>query len=62
AAQMAPAHSWQAEPAKAGPRVHIATPDPMPTAPRARFHPGEDRSTLADPAVQAARILAQISG
>ncbi|MEX0370205.1 MAG: SDR family NAD(P)-dependent oxidoreductase [Tateyamaria sp.] len=62
AAQMALARSWRAETAKTGPRVHIATPDPMPTATRARFHPGEDRSTLADPAVQAARILAQISG
>jgi hypothetical protein len=29
----------------------------MPTATRARFYPGEDRSRLADPHAEAARIL-----
>lgn len=57
AAQIALARSWQAETARIGPRVVIATPAPMPTATRARFFPGEDRSTLADPRVEAARIL-----
>ena len=33
---------------KHGPRVVIAEPAPMPTAVRARFHPGEDRAKLAD--------------
>ncbi|MEM8654494.1 MAG: SDR family NAD(P)-dependent oxidoreductase [Pseudomonadota bacterium] len=60
AMQIAMARSWQAETAKTGPRVHIATPNPMPTATRARFHPGEDRSALADPAAEAARILSEI--
>jgi len=59
-AQIALARSWQAETAKTGPRVHIATPQPMPTATRARFHPGEDRSPLSDPQVEAARILAEL--
>ena len=60
AAQIALARSWQAETEKTGPRVHIATPQPMPTATRARFHPGEDRSPLADPQAEAARILAEL--
>jgi NAD(P)-dependent dehydrogenase (short-subunit alcohol dehydrogenase family) len=57
AAQIALALSWQTEAAKHGPRVLIATPAPMPTATRARFFPGEDRSTLADVQGEAARIL-----
>ena len=60
AAQVALARSWQAETVKPGPQVHIATPAPMPTATRARFHPGEDRTTLADPTAEAARILATL--
>ena len=46
AAQIALARSWQAESVKTGPLVQILTPAPMPTATRARFYPGEDRSTL----------------
>lgn len=57
AAQIALARSWQAESAKHGPRVIIAEPAPMPTATRARFHPGEDRAKLADPRAEAARLL-----
>ena len=57
AAQMALARSWQAETEKTGPRVHIVTPDPMPTGTRARFFPGENRDGLAQPADVAARIL-----
>lgn len=57
AAQIALATSWQHEAAKHGPRVVIATPAPMPTATRARFFPGEDRSPLTDPRLEAARIL-----
>ncbi|WP_299377939.1 SDR family NAD(P)-dependent oxidoreductase [uncultured Tateyamaria sp.] len=60
AAQIALARSWQAETVKTGPRVHIATPNAMPTATRARFHPGEDRSPLADPQTEAVRILAEL--
>jgi NAD(P)-dependent dehydrogenase (short-subunit alcohol dehydrogenase family) len=60
AAQIALAQCWQAETARTGPKVHIATPNPMPTATRARFHPGEDRAPLADPNTEAARILAVV--
>jgi NAD(P)-dependent dehydrogenase (short-subunit alcohol dehydrogenase family) len=57
AAQMALARSWQLETARHGPKVVIAAPAPLPTATRARFFPGEDRSQLADPQAEAARIL-----
>ena len=57
AAQVALARSWQAETAKHGPRVVIATPAPMPTATRARFFPGEDRSVLANVQAEAMRII-----
>ncbi|EAQ07243.1 SDR family NAD(P)-dependent oxidoreductase [Yoonia vestfoldensis] len=60
AAQIALARSWQAETVKTGPRVQILTPAPMPTATRARFYPGEDRSTLTEPTAEAARLLPQI--
>lgn len=57
AAQIALAQSWAAENRKHGPQVIIATPAPMPTATRARFFPGEDRTPLTDPRKEAARIL-----
>ncbi|QLQ18698.1 MAG: SDR family oxidoreductase [Exiguobacterium profundum] len=60
AAQIALARSWQAETAKIGPRVLIETPAPMPTATRARFFPGEDRSALADVRQEAARLVGLI--
>ncbi len=59
AAQMQMARNWQAEAAKTGPRVLILTPQPMPTATRARHHPGEDRAPLADPRAEALRLIAQ---
>ena len=61
AAQIALAQSWQTETAKTGPKVHIVTPDPMLTATRARFFPGEDRKPLAAPETQAKRILSELS-
>ena len=61
AAQIALAKSWQSEAVAIGPRVHIMTPAPMPTATRARFHPGEDRESLNTPQSQAAEILAQLA-
>lgn len=60
AAQMALARSWQAETVNTGPRVLIAQPAPMPTATRARFHPGEDRATLTPCRDEAARILSAL--
>lgn len=60
AAQMAIARSWQAESAKTGPQVQVLTPQPMPTATRGRFYPGEDRNALTEPSVEAARLLPEI--
>ncbi len=60
AAQIALAKSWQAETVKLGPKVNILTPAPMPTATRARFFPGEDRTPLADTHDEAVRLLAKI--
>ncbi len=61
AAQIALAKSWASETEKTGPRVHIATPPPMPTATRARFFPGEDRTALTAPDAAASDILARLS-
>lgn len=58
-AQMALVRTWAAETAKTGPQVHIQQPQPMATALRARFHPGEDRDLLAAPRDEAARLLTQ---
>ncbi len=60
AGQIALARAWQAETARHGPRVEVLTPHPMATALRARFFPGEDRAKLADPATEAARLLATL--
>ena len=60
AAGIALARAWAAESVRLGPRVEIATPRPMPTAVRARFFPGEDKSGLARPADEAARIVAEL--
>ena len=57
AAQIALARSWAAENAKIGPRVRIETPAPMPTATRARFFPGEDRTPLTHPRDEANRLI-----
>ncbi|WP_170556980.1 SDR family NAD(P)-dependent oxidoreductase [Ruegeria atlantica] len=57
AAQLALARSWAVETERTGPRVSIVEPAPMPTAVRARFHPGENREVLSSPADEAARIL-----
>jgi len=61
AGQMALARSWQAESANLPTvRVLIETPAPLPTATRARFFPGEDRTKLADVRAEAQRIVAAI--
>ena len=59
-AQIALAQSWAVETAKTGPKVTVVTPNPMPTATRARFFPGEDRAPLAAPSDEAARLLSFI--
>lgn len=62
AGQMALAESWQRESQRIGPRVVIASPKPLATAMRARFHPSEDRSGLATPVEEAKRLLPEILG
>ena len=59
-AQISLARSWQAETQNTGPHVHIVTPRPMPTATRGRFYPGEDRSQLTNPEIEATRILGEL--
>jgi NAD(P)-dependent dehydrogenase (short-subunit alcohol dehydrogenase family) len=54
--------SWAAESARIGPRVLTFHPNPMPTALRARFHPGEDRAGLTPCAAEADRLLALLDG
>jgi len=58
AAQKALFGSWAAE--ATATTIKTFTPDPMPTAVRARFHPGEDRAALATPQSQAKALLATL--
>lgn len=62
AAQIAMVTSWREETRRTGPQVRIVTPEPMPTATRARFHPGEDRSALTPSEAEAARLLPELLG
>ncbi len=57
AAQIALATSWAAETVRTGPRVRITQPPPMPTATRARFFPGENRTDLTDIHAAARAVL-----
>lgn len=60
AAQTALFNSWAAETAKAQITCKTFTPNAMPTALRARFHPGEDRATLTPCSEEAARLIATL--
>jgi len=60
AAQMALAKSWQTESQKFGPKVHIISPAPLPTATRARFYPGENSDALNKPSDEAQRIISAL--
>jgi NAD(P)-dependent dehydrogenase (short-subunit alcohol dehydrogenase family) len=57
AASRAFVEAYRAECARTGPRISVFHPNPMPTALRARFHPGENTSDLAKPQKEAARLL-----
>jgi NAD(P)-dependent dehydrogenase (short-subunit alcohol dehydrogenase family) len=52
--------SWAAETERLGPRVLTFHPNPMPTALRARFFPGEDRGKLTPCEDEAARLVATL--
>ncbi len=61
AAQRALVRAWQAEATtEHAAEVHLLTPRPMPTATRARFHPGEDRAALTGTRAEAARLMGGI--
>lgn len=60
AAARALVESWAIETAQTGPAVTLFTPQPMATATRARFHPGEDQGTLASAASQAKDLIARL--
>ncbi len=60
AAQKAIFDSWAAEETPGSPRVVSFTPNPMPTATRARFFPGEDRTLLTDPHNEAKRLVKEL--
>ena len=54
---------WQREATTpSAPSVHLLEPAPTATASRARFYPGEDRSTLASPADEGERLVAGLFG
>ncbi len=59
-AQKGIATAWQAECKRLGPKVSFFTPNPMPTALRARFHPGEDRAKLSSCETEAVRLLSSL--
>jgi NAD(P)-dependent dehydrogenase (short-subunit alcohol dehydrogenase family) len=58
AAAEALVRTWASETRQLPPEVSIFAPQPMPTALRARFYPGEDTSKLTPCAAEAARLLA----
>lgn len=60
AAGEALARSWAAESVRIGPKVTLFHPNPMPTALRARFFPGEDGRALSPCADEAARLVATL--
>ncbi len=60
AAQRAIWDSWAAESVTTGPDVTTFAPEPMPTALRARFYPGEDRNKLVAPMTEARRLLTEL--
>lgn len=53
--------SYAAEQARIGPKIWLSVPPPMPTAVRARTHPGDDRAKLAPCADIAGRLVAKIA-
>lgn len=61
AAQDALYASWSAELAHTPRQVLRFEPNPMPTATRARFFPGEDRGKLSPPEVEAMRLIEELN-
>ncbi len=60
AAAEALVRSWAAETRAIGPEVMLFHPNPMPTALRGRFYPGEDNTALAPCGAEAERLIATL--
>ena len=49
--------TWKDECKSSGPKIYILQPNPMPTAVRARFYPGENRKKLQSIDIEAKRLV-----
>lgn len=52
--------TWQNECKSTGPQIYVLQPNPMPTAVRARFYPGENRKNLQSVKIEAKRLVSII--
>ena len=57
AAQIHLVKTWKDESKSTGPQIYILQPNPMPTAVRARFFPGENRKDLQSVDIEAKRLV-----
>ena len=57
AAQMHIVKTWQNECKSTGPKIYVLQPNPIPTAVRARFYPGENRKELQSVNIEAKRLV-----
>ena len=57
AAQMHIVKTWQNECKSTGPKIYVLQPNPIPTAVRARFYPGEHRKELQSVNIEAKRLV-----
>ncbi len=55
--QMHLVKTWQYECKSTGPQIYVLQPNPMPTAVRARFYPGENRKNLQSVEIEAKRLV-----
>ena len=60
AAQIHIVKTWQDECKSIGPQIYVFQPNPMPTAIRARFYPGEDRQKLQSVDLEAKRLVSML--
>lgn len=60
AAQIHIVKTWQDECKSIGPQIYVFQPNPMPTAIRARFYPGEDRQKLQSIDIEAKRLVSML--
>tara|TARA_B100001758_G_scaffold177083_1_gene153877 strand:+ start:115 stop:759 length:645 start_codon:yes stop_codon:yes gene_type:complete len=60
AAQIHIVKTWKDECKSIGPQIYILRPNPMPTAVRARFYPGESRKKLQSVKIEAKRLVSML--